>query len=96
MFEAFYQLSNTPFARDIPTEELYQSRALIEALGRLEHTATRKLFTVVTGDCGVGKTTIIRKLKDTLDSLYRTMLQPRITNLHIKSATLAQASPFDQ
>ena len=68
MFEAFYQLSNTPFARDIPTEELYQSRALIEALGRLEHTATRKLFTVVTGDCGVGKTTIIRKLKDTLDS----------------------------
>lgn len=67
MFEAFYQLSRTPFSSDIPTDELYQSRMLTEALGRLEYTANRKLFTIVTGECGVGKTTIIRKLKDTLD-----------------------------
>jgi len=67
MFEPFYQLASTPFSRDIPTDELYQSNSLTEALGRLEYTANRKLFTVVTGECGVGKTTIIRRLKEKLD-----------------------------
>jgi hypothetical protein len=55
MFESFYGLSKTPFARDIPTGQLYQSVTLEEILGRLEHAATRQLFAVVTGDCGTAK-----------------------------------------
>lgn len=67
MFEPFYGLSQTPFSRDIPTNELYQSLMLEETLGRLEYAAQRQLFAVVTGDCGTGKTTTIRRFKDSLD-----------------------------
>ncbi len=67
MIEAFYELSHTPFTRDIPTTALYLSVMMEEVLGRLEHAAKRQLFAVMTGDCGTGKTTIIRKLKDSLD-----------------------------
>ncbi len=37
-------------------------------MGRLEYAARRQQFAVVTGDCGTGKTTTIRKFKDTLDA----------------------------
>lgn len=68
MFETFYEFTNTPFSRDIATDQLYSSIMLEETLGRLEYAAKRQLFAVVTGDCGTGKTTIIRKFKDYLDS----------------------------
>ncbi|TES47242.1 AAA family ATPase [Halalkalibacterium halodurans] len=67
MFEAFYELTHTPFSRAIPTEELYNSYLLEETLGRLEYAAERQLFGVVTGDCGTGKTTTIRRFMDGLD-----------------------------
>jgi general secretion pathway protein A len=67
MFESFYDLSRTPFVRDIPTRELYESIMLDETLGRLEYAAERQLFAVITGDCGTGKTTTIRRFTETLD-----------------------------
>lgn len=67
MFEEFYGISRTPFSRDIPTDQLYQSNMLEETLGRLEYAAKRQLFAVVTGDCGTGKTTTIRRFNDILD-----------------------------
>jgi general secretion pathway protein A len=67
MIDSFYTLTHTPFTRDIPTAELYPSVTMEEILGRLEHAAKRQLFAVVTGDCGTGKTTIVRKLNDTLN-----------------------------
>ncbi|TCL53393.1 AAA domain-containing protein, partial [Hydrogenispora ethanolica] len=67
MFETFYELSKTPFSRDIPTGELYPSLMLEETLGRLQYAAQRQLFAIVTGDCGTGKTTTIRRFKDILD-----------------------------
>lgn len=66
MFESFYGMSRTPFSRDIPTEELYPSVMLEEMLGRLEYAAERQLFAVITGDCGTGKTTTIRRFTATL------------------------------
>jgi len=68
MFEDFYELKNTPFSRDIPTDQLYRSHMLEETLGRLEYTARRQMFAVLTGDCGTGKTTTIRRFKETLDA----------------------------
>ena len=68
MFEAFYGFERTPFTRDIPTNQLYQSFILEETLGRLQYAADRQLFAVVTGDCGTGKTTAIRRFRDILDS----------------------------
>lgn len=33
MFEAFYELSRSPFSRDMPPSELYESVILEETLG---------------------------------------------------------------
>jgi len=68
MFEGFYGFNRTPFSRDIPTDQLFQSHRIEETLGRLEYAAERQQFIVVTGDCGTGKTTTIRRFKDILDN----------------------------
>jgi len=68
MFETFYGLARTPFSRAIPTDQLYPSVMLEEILSRLEYAAERQLFAVITGDCGTGKTTSIRRFNDMLDT----------------------------
>lgn len=67
MFEAFYGMEHTPFTRDVPTTQLYESLTMQEVLGRLKYAAERQLFAVLTGDCGTGKTTTIRKFVDGLE-----------------------------
>jgi general secretion pathway protein A len=74
MFESFYGLSRTPFARDIPTDELYIPTLLEELLGRLAYAAERQLFAVITGDCGTGKTTALRRFAAVLDDAKYTLL----------------------
>jgi general secretion pathway protein A len=93
MFETFYGLSRIPFSRDIPTDQLYHSVMLDETLGRLEYAAQRQLFAVVTGDCGAGKTTVIRRLKDILDaSKYQVMYlaDSQLTPRHFYKGLLEQ------
>jgi general secretion pathway protein A len=68
MFETFYGMSHTPFSRDVPTNKLFDSPTMHEVLGRLKYAAERQLFAVLTGDCGTGKTTTIRKFVNRLDS----------------------------
>ena len=68
MFEEFYSLINTPFTRDIPVECLFNSNVVEEVISRLAFVADRQQFAIVVGDCGTGKTTIIRK--------FNTMLNP--------------------
>ena len=34
MYEAFYEMKQTPFVRNIPSEELYESPAMAEAFAR--------------------------------------------------------------
>lgn len=67
MFEDFYGMKHTPFTRDVPTTQLYDSITMQEVLGRLKYTAERQLFAVLAGDCGTGKTTTIRKFVNGLD-----------------------------
>lgn len=67
LFEEFYTLSNTPFTRDIPVESLYSSNVVEEVMSRLEFVADRQQFALVVGDCGAGKTTIIRKFQAALN-----------------------------
>lgn len=67
MFEAFYGMTHTPFTRALPPDALYASAELDEILGRLEYAAARQWFAVVTGDCGTGKSTAIRRLAARLD-----------------------------
>ncbi|HML25292.1 MAG TPA: AAA family ATPase [Methanomethylovorans sp.] len=93
MFEAFYELSNTPFSRDIPTSELYNSVILEETLGRLEYAAKRQLFAVITGECGTGKTTTIRRFKDSLDPakfMVMYLADSKLTPRHFYKGLLEQ------
>lgn len=67
MFEVFYEMENTPFTRDLPTDQLYDSSMTQEILGRLKYAAERQLFSILSGDSGTGKTTTIRRFVDKLD-----------------------------
>jgi len=68
MFEQYFNFTKIPFARDIPEEELYINQAVEELQGRLEYVARNRLFAVVTGDVGCGKSTAIRRLVTSLDN----------------------------
>jgi type II secretory pathway predicted ATPase ExeA len=63
LFEDFYALTNTPFTRDLPVEFLFHSHVVEEVMSRLEFVADRQQFALLVGDCGCGKTTIIRKFQ---------------------------------
>ena len=55
MYETFFQMDHTPFSRDTPVADLYESPAMADTLGRLAYAADRQLFAVVTADAGCGK-----------------------------------------
>lgn len=93
MFEAFYECIKTPFSREIPTTELYPSGIQEETLGRLRFTAENQLFAVLTGDCGTGKTTMLRKLKDSLDDnkyIFLYLTDSKLTPRHFYNGLLSQ------
>jgi type II secretory pathway predicted ATPase ExeA len=64
MYEKFYDFTNTPFSRTIPTKSLYKGNDSNELIERLKYTAQKQLFAVVLGDCGTGKTTTLRRFCD--------------------------------
>jgi len=66
MFENYYEFKQTPFSRGIPTNKLYRGTGFNELVDRLKYSANRQLFAVLTGDCGVGKTTVLRRFSDEL------------------------------
>ena len=66
MFESFFEMKRSPFTRDVPPEFLYEPPFMTDTLGRLSYAADRQLFTVVTGDAGCGKSTLIRKFASTM------------------------------
>lgn len=93
MFEAFYECVRTPFSREMPTAELYPSGIQEETLGRLRYTAEHQLFAVLSGDCGTGKTTMLRKFKDSLDEnrfIFLYMTDSKLTPRHFYNGLLAQ------
>lgn len=68
MYEAFFGMERTPFTRDVPTDKLYESQNTADILGRLAYVADRQLFAVLTADAGCGKSTLIRKFWNSLNS----------------------------
>jgi len=67
MFEAFFNFTNTPFKRNIPTDAIYMTPQLKTLQDRLAHGIKNRYFLIVTGDCGCGKTTAIRHFMSKLD-----------------------------
>ncbi len=66
MYENYFGMTNTPFARDVPPDRLYESDAMSDVLGRLRYVADKKLFAVVTSEPGCGKSTLLRKFASQL------------------------------
>jgi type II secretory pathway predicted ATPase ExeA len=74
MFKTFYEFAHTPFTRSIPAEHLYQDNHNNDLIGRLKHTVDNQLFAALTGECGCGKTTLLRRLVSELsDTKYKLM-----------------------
>ena len=67
MMEQFYSFKQPPFERNIPIEHLYTTPKFDELLSRLVYSAMNRLFIVITGGVGVGKTTAARSFVASLD-----------------------------
>ncbi len=93
MYETFFEMRRTPFQRNLPVSELYEDQDTSEIHNRLLYAAQRQLFAILIGDAGVGKTTALRRLKDTLDGpeyavLYLT--DSKMTPRHFYNGILEQ------
>lgn len=89
----FYQFSDIPFDRSIPVEELFLMDQHEETLARLTYAVKRQWFAVLTGDCGSGKSTLIRKLIQMLDPFsYRCLYiaDSKLTPRHFYNGVLRQ------
>ena len=67
MFEAFFNFTKTPFQRDIPPDALYITPHFKALQDRLAYGIKNRCFLIVTGDSGVGKSTVLRHFMSTLD-----------------------------
>ncbi len=73
MYEKFYGLKEKPFEITPDPKYLYLSESHKEALAYLTYAVKeRKGFTVVTGEVGTGKTTLVQTLLSKLDGQART------------------------
>lgn len=79
--EAFYGLDRNPFRKAPDPEHLHPAPAVEEALARLEYAALEREIAVLTGDIGVGKTTLTRHLVDRLGEEVQIVwiMNPRLT-----------------
>ncbi len=75
MYEAYWGLSETPFSLTPDPRFLYLSRAHEDALMMMHYAVTRnKGAAMLTGDIGLGKTTVSRKLIELLDPVSTRMV----------------------
>ncbi len=66
MYEKYFEMTHTPFVRNIPSDRLYKSKKIEEAIGRLKYTVDNKRFSVVMADPGCGKSTLMRMFVESL------------------------------
>lgn len=66
LYENAFGMTNTPFVRNVPIENLYESAEMKEITARMIYAAGRQMFVVLTADAGCGKSTMIRKLNGLL------------------------------
>lgn len=67
-FLSTFNLKTTPFTSSIDTGYLCQSRQFKDTLARLCYAAENRMFAVLTGPVGVGKSTVLRAFNDAIDS----------------------------
>jgi type II secretory pathway predicted ATPase ExeA len=70
MYRAFYQLQKAVNCKSIAVGELFSSAGFKEALARLDYMKDKGGFVLVSGQPGVGKTTLLRGFVESLDSKF--------------------------
>ena len=93
MIEKHYGFEDTPFAKNMQSSRLFLAESQEEAVSRLTHVAENRLFGLMTGECGTGKTTVIRRLTDSLDPREFTVLyiaDSKLTPRHFYNGLLSQ------
>lgn len=67
MYKEFFGMTKTPFVRNVPPAELYETEKMANVLGRLKYAADNNLFAAITSEPGCGKSTLLRKFASSLD-----------------------------
>jgi general secretion pathway protein A len=70
MYQAYYQLKKPINQKSIAIEELFVSKSFQEARARLDYMKDKGGFIMVSGNSGVGKTTLLRSFAESLDSKF--------------------------
>jgi len=68
MIETFYGFTKTPFTKEVTEEAFFENEQIAEILARLHYAASKQWFALLSGDCGTGKSTLVRKLSSTLST----------------------------
>ena len=93
MIEAFYGFTMTPFTRQVAEDTLFETEQFLEVLARLRYASEKQWFALLTGDCGTGKSTLIRKLSWALGSKEYKVLylsDSKLTPRHFYNGLLDQ------
>ena len=81
MYRAFYQLTKAVERKDIPLDELFISEYFKEAISRLEFIKNTGGFTVLSGEPGVGKTTVIRYFVEKLNPHFHKVVYAPLSTI---------------
>jgi len=79
MIRAFFNLKDLPFAKNICKDLLFASASFAEANKRLDYIKDNRGIFLLTGDPGVGKTTLVRSFLANLSSNYEAFYIPLAT-----------------
>ncbi len=94
MYEAYWGLSEPPFSLTPDPRFLYMSRGHEDALMMLHYAISRnKGAAMLSGDIGLGKTTVSRKLLDLLDPVHNRIVlivNPILTPTQVLQEILSQ------
>jgi len=93
MIETFYGMQRMPFTAEDPALGIFRSPTWDEVLSRLQYLVDHAGLGVITGECGVGKSTVIRHFCRSLDpatSLVCYLADSKLTPRTLYPALLAQ------
>lgn len=80
MYKSFYSLTETPFQKNLQSNEAFLSEDYEGALNALKYLQNSKGIGLITGDPGAGKTFTLRSFKETLNpSLFHVVYFPLST-----------------
>jgi type II secretory pathway predicted ATPase ExeA len=81
------------FSKEFSSRKITLAPSQTEALNRLIYICNRQQFSVLTGECGTGKTTLLRVLKDSLDEkefIFLYLTDSKMTPRHFYNGLLYQ------